>query len=226
MNYKLEEADEDGYELTIFGVNNLKIEGLGNKPVEMITKPEYGNVLIFKDCENITIENIEAGHGPKKGFCTGGVFYIADSKNFTIGKSVMYGSGIEGITAENVIGLKCNNSIIRGCTYDIMTLNHSNDFEFNNCEFTDNVEFSLVNISNCNNITFNSCNFTNNKTGIENSEIFDYAVFNIDQSTSINLKDCLIKDNVAYYFCNDKNSIELYNTKIENNTFTKGDFKE
>lgn len=228
LNYRLEEIWEGGseYELTIFGVSNLKIEGLGDQPVKMITKPEYGSVLIFENCNNITIENIEAGHGPERGNCIGGVFKINNSKNFTINKSIMYGSGVEGISAEKVTGLKCNNSIIRECTYSIMTLNNSNDFEFNSCEFTDNEEFSLVRIFNCNKLIFNACNFTNNRTDIGNEDYYDYAILDVSQSTSIRLKDCVIKDNVANYFCKDKNSIELQNAKFENNLFTKGDFKE
>lgn len=222
-NYKFNQ-EYDGHELVIFGVNNLKIVGLGNKPVKIITKPVYGDVLVFENCNNITIENVEAGHGPEKGGCTGGVFNISNSKNFIINKSIMYGSGMEGITTENVTGLKCNNSIIKGCTYSIMTLNNCNDFEFNSCEFNDNKEYDLVNISNCINVKFNSCSFANNQTGTE--EYADYAIFNVSQSMSIVLKDCMIENNLTSYFCKKANTIELNNTKLENNSFKKGNFKE
>ena len=74
--------------------------------------------------------------------------------------------------------------------------------------------------------SYNTCNFTNNRTNIGDEDYYDYAIFDVSQSTSIRLKDCVIKDNVANYFCKDKNSIELQNTKLENNLFTKGDFKE
>lgn len=222
-NYKFVK-EYDGNELTIFGVNNLKIIGLGNKPVKIITKPVYGDVIAFENCNNITIENVDAGHGPEKGGCTGGVFNISNSKNFIINKSIMYGSGMEGITAENVTGLKCNNSIIKGCTYSIMTLNNCNDFEFISCEFTDNKEYDLVNISNCISVKFNSCSFANNQTGTE--EYADYAIFNVSQSMSIVLKDCMIENNLTAFFCKKANTIELNNTKLENNSFKKGNFKE
>ena len=222
-NYKFIE-EYDGHELTIFGVNNLKIIGLGDKPVKIITKPVYGDVIVFENCNNITIENVDAGHGPEKGGCTGGVFNISNSKNFTINKSIMYGSGMEGITASNVTGLKCNNSIIKGCTSSIMTLDGCNDFEFNTCEFTDNKEFDLINISNCISVKFDSCSFTNNQTGTD--DFSDYAIFNVSQSMSIVLKDCMILNNLTAYFCKKANTIELTNTKLENNSFKKGNFKE
>lgn len=222
-NYKFVE-EYDGHELTIFGVNNLKIIGLGDKPVKIITKPVYGDVIVFENCNNITIENVDAGHGPEKGSCSGGVFNISNSKNFTINKSIMYGSGTEGITASNVTGLKCNNSIIKGCTNSIMTLDRCNDFEFNTCEFTDNKEFDLINISNCISVKFDSCSFTNNQTGTD--DYSDYAIFNVSQSMSIVLKDCMIVSNLTAYFCKKANTIELTNTKLENNSFKKGNFKE
>ena len=210
-------------DLKIVDVNNLKIVGLGNTPVKLLIREEYDNVLVFVNCSNITIENIDAGHWPEKGFCSGGVFYIEKSKNFTINNSIMFGSGMEGITANDVTNIKCNNSIIRGCSYSIMSLTKCVDFEFNDCEFTDNVELDLVNISDCINVIFNRCIFANNRTKTE----YDFLVFfNVDKSTSIKLNNCTIENNTADYFCNKANTLELINAKLENNTFNKGNFKE
>jgi hypothetical protein len=78
-----------------------------------------------------------AGHGPEKGGCTGGVLNFSDSKNISVKNSVLFGSGTEGITAEKVKNLNCNNTIIRGCTYSIMRLNNCTKIKFNNCEFSE-----------------------------------------------------------------------------------------
>lgn len=223
-NYKFDEYGYGKQNLTIFGVNNLKIIGLGNKPVKVITNPVDGYVFSFENCNNITIENVDAGHGPIKGTCVAGVFYISKSKNFTINKSILFGSGTEGITAENVTGLKCNNSIIRDCTQSIMSLNNCNDFQFDSCEFSGCKEFDLINISNCINVKFNSCFIFNNKTGT--TENTSYALFNVSQSMSTVVKDCIIENNLSSYFCKKANTIEMNNTKFENNTFKKGNFKE
>ncbi|MFN6036867.1 MAG: right-handed parallel beta-helix repeat-containing protein [Bacteroidota bacterium] len=222
-NYRFDE-EHDGHELVIFGVRNLKILGLGNKPVKIITKPIYGDVIAFNNCDNIVIENVDAGHGPEKGGCTGGVFNFTKCKNIRINKSILYGSGMEGITAETVTNLKCNNTIIRGCTYSIMSLSNCNEFEFSNCEFSDNREFDLINISNCIDVKFNSCAFSNNSTGIE--EYSDYSLFNVTQSMSVLLKDCIIESNLTAFFCKKANSIEMSNSKLENNSFKKGNFKQ
>lgn len=223
INYRFDE-EGDGHELVIFGVSNLKILGLGIKPVKIITKPIYGDVTVFDNCDNITIENVDAGHGPEKGGCTGGVFNFTKCKNITINKSILYGSGMEGITSEDVTNLKCNNTIIRGCTESIMSLSNCNEFEFSNCEFTDNEQFDLVNISNCIGVKFKSCTFSNNSTGTD--EDSDYSLFNITQSISVVLKDCIIESNLTSFFCKKANSIEMSNSKLENNSFKKGNFKE
>ncbi|NOZ35679.1 MAG: hypothetical protein GXO80_10325 [Chlorobi bacterium] len=136
----------------------------------------------------------------------------------------MYGSGMEGITASVVTNLKCNNSIIKSCTYSIMTLDNCNGFEFNNCKFTDNQEFDLVNITNCIGVKFNNSEFSNNQTGTD--EYSDYSLFNVSKSMSVELKDCTIENNSTVYFANSSNSITITNTKIENNAFEKGNFKQ
>ncbi len=218
------EEEYDGHELVIFDVTNLKIIGATDNPVKIVTKPVYGDVIVFENCDNITIENVDAGHGPEKGGCSGGVFNFINSKNITINKSILYGSGIEGITAQNVTYLKCNNTIIRGCTYSIITLNNCNNFEFNDCEFSDNEEFDLVNIHNSKTIKFYSCAFSNNRTGTD--EYSDYSLFNVTNSTAVSLKDCKIESNLTSYFCKKENTVEMTNTKLENNSFKKGKFKE
>lgn len=212
----------DGYELVIFGVNNLKIVGMGKKPVKIITRPVYGDVLVFVNATNLTLENIEAGHGPEKGQCTGGVLNFAQCKNVTIQKSVLYGSGMEGITAEDVTNLACQNTVIKECTYSVMTLKNCNEFSFNRCRFVDNQEFDLFNLDGCINVLFEDCDIAENRTGL--SQHADYALFDVKKSMSVVLKNCRVRQNQSVYFCKQANSIELTNTKLDNNTFKKGNF--
>lgn len=214
----------DGYELVIQNVDNFKIVGLGEKPVKIITKPVYGDVLVFENCNNITLENIDAGHGPEKGGCTGGVLNFINSNEISINNSIMFGSGMEGIATSKVTSLKCSNSIIRGCTYSIMSLNDSRDFEFTNCEFSDNQEFDLFNINFCQNIKFFNCSINNNRTGTESYS--DYAIFKIDNSTGVLLKNSTITSNKSVYFCSDENVLEVKQTEFANNHFDRGKFKE
>lgn len=225
-NYRFDE-EYDGHELVIFDVSNLKIIGLGPKPVKIITKPVYGDVLVFNNCSDIFLENIDAGHGPEKGGCTGGVLNFFDSKNISIKNSVLFGSGMEGITAEQVEKLNCENTIIRGCTYSIMTLINCEQIKFNDCEFYDNKEFDLINLFDCINVSFSKCNISNNQTGYsEEYDFYDYSIFNINQSMGIKLEECNITNNMSCYFSKKANSFDFKDCTLENNDFKKGKFKE
>ncbi|WP_375560526.1 right-handed parallel beta-helix repeat-containing protein [Bernardetia sp. OM2101] len=223
-NYKFVEV-YDGYELLIHDVKNLKIVGLGDTPVRLYAKPEYGNVLSFERCNTITIENVDAGHGASKGSCVGGVFKIVNTDNFFIKNTVMYGSGIEGITTDNVTNLVCSNSFIRSCTYSIMTLTGSENIRFEGCVFEDNKEYDLVNITGCSNVSFKGCSFEKNRTA-ESTSYSDYSVFKVTKSNKIVLENCFVEANAADYLCNDANALTLKNTEINHNDFTKGKFKK
>ena len=221
-NYSFREV-YDGYELLIFNVQNLKIIGLGKDLVRLYAKPSYGNVIAFDNCTNITIENVDAGHGASKGSCVGGVFKIENTNNFFIKNTVMYGSGIEGITTDNVTNLVCSNSFIRSCTYGIMTLANSKDILFENCVFEDNGVYDLVTITSCGNIHFKNCSFEKNRT--EGTDYSDYALFKVTSSRNIKLENCFVEANAADYFCNDANALTLQNVEMNHNDFTKKKFK-
>lgn len=222
-NYEFREV-YDGYELLIFNVQNLKIIGLGNDLVRLYAKPEYGNVIAFDNCTNVTIENVDAGHGASKGSCVGGVFKIENTNNFFIKNTVMYGSGIEGITTDNVTNLVCSNSFIRSCTYGIMTLANSNDILFENCVFEDNGVYDLVTLTSCGNINFKNCSFEKNRTEGD-TDYSDYSLFKVTESENIKLENCFVEANAADYFCNDANALTLQNVEMNHNDFTKNKFK-
>ena len=190
----------------------------------MYAKPEYGNVIAFERCNTITIENVDTGHGASKGSCTGSVFKIQDVDNFFINNTVMYGSGIEGITAINVMNLVCTNSFIRSCTYSIMTLTGSGNVRFENCIFEDNRVYDLVNIDLCGNVNFTNYSFEKNST--EASDYSDYALFKVTESDNIKLENCFVEANAVNYFCNDEKTLTLKNVDINHNNFTKGKFNK
>jgi hypothetical protein len=227
--FQFAEIWEGEHELVITGVSNMKIIGLGDKPVEINAKPEEGDVISFLNCSNIIIENVDAGHGPTKGGCDGGVFNFSNCKNITIDKSIMYGSGTFGIAAKDVEGLICKNSTIRGCSRSILVLENCNNSEFNNCDLTENeTEYgNLINIENCIGIKFNNCDITRNITRLSGEDEWSqYSMFEILKSMNISLVDCIIKNNSCDYLANKPNSFEFSNSKMENNNFNLGNFKE
>ncbi|MDX2283828.1 MAG: right-handed parallel beta-helix repeat-containing protein [Bacteroidia bacterium] len=214
----------DGHELLISGVSNLKIIGIGDHPAKIITKPLYGDVIAFENCTGIRIEHVEAGHGPEKGQCTGGVFNFSGCADIGITRSILYGSGTEGITADGISGLQVTNSIIRGCTYSVMSLSGSKGIAFSDCEFSDNQEFDLVNVSGCLDVQFSRCTFRGNRTGTD--DYSDYALLNVSGSKSVVFRECVFQDNTAVYFAKQANAFELIAPSMSGNRFTQGRTRE
>lgn len=150
----------DGNELDMAGFKNLTIEGEGEM-AGIIVEPRYAYVLAFFNCDDITLRNLTLGH-TESGYCEGGVVRLAECRNSRIEGCDLYGCGTEGIGAERSDGIVCENTIIRDCSYQIMTLQHCNNVTFNNCNMYNCREYGLLIVSYCKNVTFNSCDIHDN----------------------------------------------------------------
>jgi hypothetical protein len=211
--FSFEEA-YDGMELEIAGVTGLKIEGAEKWQSHLITRPQYGHVIRFKGCQGISISNIKAGHGPESGYCTGGVFLFEGCQGIKIEGCHLYGSGTEGLTIMRSQSVSVDETIIKSCTYSIMSLSQSQGITFNKCKFFDNQEFELVNISECDGITYKNCEFDRNRT--------EYAFFNVESSNNVVLKKCSFDANKASRVCNSVGGITHKGTSYSNNQWFDG----
>lgn len=211
--YSFQEA-YDGLELEITGVSGLKIEGAENWGSHLVTRPRYGHVIRFKGCQGIDISNIKAGHGPETGYCTGGVFLFEGCQGINIDGCHLYGSGTEGLTIIRSQGVSVENSIVKSCTYSIMSIYQSQGITFNKCKFFDNKEFGLVNISESAEIEYKNCEFNRNRTNDD--------FFNVDSSNDISLKKCSFDQNKASRLCNSVDAIEQKGLSFSNNQWSNG----
>lgn len=150
----------DGKEIDLAGFSNLTIEGEGAM-AGIIVEPRYAYVLSFFNCRDITLRNLTLGH-TDTGHCEGGVVRLAECSSVVIEGCDLYGCGTEGIGTERSSGLACKNTIIRDCSYQIMTLSHCRDFAFEGCRFYNCREFSLINVGFCDDVTFTSCEMYDN----------------------------------------------------------------
>ncbi|WP_010248958.1 stalk domain-containing protein [Acetivibrio cellulolyticus] len=212
----------DGPELVISDVENLIIRSESSELANILVSPSYVDVLNFEDSNNIIIDGINAGHGPEKGYCTGGVFSFAGCKNIYINNSVLFGCGTEGIELSNVDSFVFNNSVIEDCSSDIMTIASSCNILFQNSKFRYTGIFDLINISSSRNILFSLCEISNNEalSGIEG---FGYHLFNLNEvEPKLIVKDTVIQDNEVDYMQIYKDDLYFKNATFGNNTFSKG----
>lgn len=172
----------DGRQLVVAGMKNITIKGAG-KGASIIATPRYAYVLSFLGCSNIKLKNLTLGH-TEEGYCQGGVVELIGSSSIVIDKCDMYGCGTEGIGATNSKNILCHNSIIRHCSYYIMTLNNCTDVVFEGCEFHHNKEFSLINVRESKNVRLARCYIHDNQGPL-------FAV----KASNVAVADCNIEHN-------------------------------
>ncbi|HEY9907914.1 MAG TPA: right-handed parallel beta-helix repeat-containing protein [Thermosynechococcaceae cyanobacterium] len=219
-----------GHELIISGADNLKILGEGSSS-RILTQPRAAQVITFVNCRNVTLSNLEAGHSPEKGYCSGGVLSLRNCQNISVNNSVLFGSGTLGIQARRVNNLVCKNTVIQECTEGILRISLSKNFSFQGCQFTGNGQYDLVEVNASSGISFLGCQFKNNfseppvigfpdgRTFTAPSNSYKYYFFKAEQSDPIQLTDCTIADNRVENFVPAPEQVKLVNTRFSNNRF-------
>ena len=168
----------DGYQLVLNHCVNLTIKGTNG--AALIVAPRYAYILSFRNCHEIEINNLTIGH-TDEGYCQGGVLEFNNCQDIQIDRCDLYGCGIEGITATNTTDLDCTKTIIRDCSYSIMTATGCFNLKFTDCDFYRCKEYGLVNLRNNSNTSFVRCRFSQNK-----STLF------VVENTNIDLRECEI----------------------------------
>ncbi|OPX43414.1 hypothetical protein CLHUN_27590 [Ruminiclostridium hungatei] len=183
----------DGNKLVLKEISNLTIEGLGDKPVEIVVEPRYADVLTFLDCENVNIKNVKAGHTIEKGACIGGVFNFDSSKDIAVSNSILYGCGTYGIIANNTENLKLSDSIIEECTEGVMAISKCKNFEFSNSIFRKCESYGLFGIYSSTAIVFDKCEIAENTAYTKNTDMLS-----VNLSSEIKFTNCKFKDNKLF----------------------------
>lgn len=112
----------DGPQLVITGVRGLTIEGGDDKEnYSIVTDPTYADVMELNDCERIKLSGLTMGH-TETGDCSGSVLNFNSCKDIEIEFCDIYGSGVIGIEASGVQGLKVTDSTIRDCSGSLVSL--------------------------------------------------------------------------------------------------------
>ncbi len=183
------ESVYDGNELVLDGINNLTLEGLGDKPVEIVVEPRYADVFTFLSCRKIALKNIKAGHTIEKGECAGGVLNFDSSKDIDISDSILYGCGTYGIIANDTENLTFKNSIIEECTYGAMTISDCKNFMLANSIIRKCENYNLIEIDSSSNIIYDKCEISDNETS---------DILSVHLSNEIKFTNCKFKNNKSF----------------------------
>lgn len=202
----------DGVQLVIQGVPNLSIVGDPDTSSQVLTIPRYAYVLMFKNCKNLSLANLDCGHYDE-GYCTGGVLGFENCDGIEISNCDLWGCGTEGISLWNSSGLNCSNTTIRDCSYSILSLYDSRDIQFSYCVMRNNREFTLLNFVNCQKVGFSNCVIYDNSSaeGYGNS----YLIYT--NGSGISFNECAIFNNNVSELMNTSKGISFRNCTIFGN---------
>ncbi len=219
--------NEGKKQLVISGVQNLTIIGVGEQLAEIRTEDPLTYVMVFKDCRNITLKNLEIGHLVGEEKCKSGVLAFENCSEVYIESSIIY-SGVEGLSLSKVSSFKFSNSTIKDCSLGIFTCLDSTGLEFSESYFINNHGLNFINFFNCASVLIENCEISDNNT-LPGEVIRLYtrnALFNICNTTGLRLKNTQIHSNTAEnLLCSDdKEVIITENSFFENNSFTGGWF--
>ncbi|MBQ9186354.1 MAG: right-handed parallel beta-helix repeat-containing protein [Prevotella sp.] len=145
----------DGRQLTIQNYKQIVIQGEGNSRI--VVEPRYAFCMNFLGCEQIEIRNLTIGH-TTGGYCQGGVIGVQGGWRISIQSCDLYGCGTYGLELNATRDFSMYRSVIHDCTYGIMTLQDVEFAKFEQCDFRNNREFTLVD-SRGSNVQFNECRF-------------------------------------------------------------------
>lgn len=145
----------DGNELCFYNIKNLTIRGADDgERTKIYVSPRYADVFSFEGCTDITLENLELGHYPEEGSCTGAVLGFSNCDRININNCDLFGCGITGIEAVISKNFKVTNSTIRDCSYSNIWLTECQNFRFYNCDI---ISENYLTCYDCKDISFEKC---------------------------------------------------------------------
>lgn len=179
----------DGVEYVITNVNNLIIEPKNGVSATLLVEPRYSNVLPFKNCKNIIIKGITAGHTTEKGYCVGGVINLVDTSDVTIENCKLYGCGTYGIICDKASNVTALNTEIYDCTYGLVDFSNSKNINLKSCILRDSSEFSMFTFDSCENVKVSDSKISGNKS----DEMFSFI--SSTESSNVIFENCNFSNN-------------------------------
>ncbi len=125
------------FQIRLHDVKNLTIAGWQiNDSTSWITSPsDIYDVLQFEHCQNISLEQITFGHWPEPPVCAGDVLYFNKCSGIQLKNCTLFGSGLNGLTADDTDQLGMTGCTIRDCTENIMVMERCSNVRFSQCHF-------------------------------------------------------------------------------------------
>lgn len=212
--------------IRVKGVDNLTLEGIADRASKLLSNEQQGPVMIFENCNNLTLTNLEAGHGPAPGTAKGSILVFINCRNLRLNAVNLFGSGTMGLEMSGVQNGTFIEVNIQGCSQGIMQMQNCRELLFQKCRFTNNKQFDLIRLLDSEGIVMEDCLIDLNRTG-QGLSSDPYALIHAPappgaEQVLITLRRCAIEDNLCQYFTRSGKAVKLLDCQLNNNIFEKG----
>lgn len=145
-------------------LDNIIIEGTPDKSrVHFLSYDETIDVLVFRNCNNVTIKHIMAGHN-QSGECSGDVIWVNGSEDVNIDDCELYGCGVVGACVQESKNVTISNSWIYECSDFGITIGETENATVNNT-LIEHCYNAFAVWDKCQNVSFSKCTINNNDEG-------------------------------------------------------------
>ena len=166
-------GDRPEFELQIRNVADLTIRGAGREKTSILAVPRYANVLVFRSCPDLRIEQLTAGHTDGSGLCSGGVLRLEVCASVTVDQCGLFGCGTVGVLAQDSADLTVSDCRIYECSQAAVELSACRrvlvercEAEQNGVKSADSTAVSLFSAVNCQGVTVLDCRIHENEAQI------------------------------------------------------------
>ena len=183
------------FALSIWEIQNMTLVGEGDASI--LVTSVYDPVLELSSCETITLENLTLGHKlpegetPHGGCVSGVICCDYHVKDLTVRNCDLFGCGVEGLNAYASVGIVFENSTIRDCSQQILTLEGQSVADFRECVFSGNcyvkenaAQYPALTVRNST-LRMSGCSFTDNRN----------TVFSREEEAEVSATDCVYTGN-------------------------------
>lgn len=133
VSYTSDISGEKPYALILSSYTDLTIRG--EKMVEVISTVEDDEIIAFKNCEKIRIENLNFYHQVGVDPCSDGVSNFYGCKDVAIEHCFFNGSGIIGLNIQWSKNVQVKNSFVYNNSQHALMIHDSKQVVFEDCEF-------------------------------------------------------------------------------------------
>lgn len=127
----------DGYLLCLNDISGLWIQGAGRENTTICAEPRYAAVFSFRNCENLGLADLTAGHSEAPAYCTGNVLDYDSCRNVSVENCGLFGCGVLGIWAWNCENMQIRGTEIYECSYGAASIDSCTDVRFEGCSIHD-----------------------------------------------------------------------------------------